>query len=393
MSHPTHATPSRRGFLTATGLLGAGLLNVDTPASRADQEVPLAPPDKQPLDVKLPDPPPEKKAGWAIVGLGKLAIEEVLPAFAQCKLSKVTALVSGHPDKAKRLAAVYGVDAKHIYDYERYDRLADDPTVDAVYNILPNSMHAEYTIRALKAGKHVLCEKPMAANVEECERMIAAARDAKRKLMVAYRLRYEPFNMTAIALCRKQAFGELKLIEAANDQNVKAPNIRLSKALAGGPVEDVGIYCLNAARYLTDEEPIEVSAYAHQPKTDPRFREVAESVAFTLRFPSGLLASCSCSFGTAENRRLRVTGTTGHLTLDQAFAYRGQEMFLNLGDGPKKMNLTPVNHFAAEMDHFSECVLNNTPVRTPGEDGLADMRVIAAIAESARTGRSVSLRG
>ncbi|WP_020473882.1 Gfo/Idh/MocA family protein [Zavarzinella formosa] len=379
--------------MTAAGLLGAGLLNVETSLLKAGQEVPLAPPDKQPTDVKLPDLPPERKVGIAIVGLGKLAIEEVLPAFAHSKLTRVNALVSGHPDKAKRIAAAYGVETKRIYDYEHFERLADDPSVDAVYIILPNSMHAEYAIRALKAGKHVLCEKPMASNVSECEQMIGAAKEAKKKLMIAYRLRYEPFNTSAIALCRKRAFGELKKIEAANDQDVKAPNIRLSKALAGGPVGDVGIYCLNATRYLTGEEPIEVTAFAHQPKSDPRFREVPESVAFNLRFPTGVLASCSCSFGTAENRRFRVVGTSGHLTLDNAFGYRGQEMSINLGDGPKQLAITPANHFAAEMDHFAESVLQNTPVRTPGEEGLADMRVIEAIAESVRSGKTVSLKG
>jgi len=315
-----------------------------------------------------------------------------MPAFAVAKLSRPVALVSGHPDKAKKVAAAYGLDPKNIYDYKNYDTLADNPAVQAVYIILPNSMHAEYTIRGLKAGKHVLCEKPMAATPAECEKMIAAGKEAKRKLMIVYRLRYEPFNMTAIELCRKGEVGKIKTIVASNGQDVQAPNIRLSRELAGGPVGDVGIYCLNACRYLTGEEPVEVTAIAHQPKDDPRFREVPESVAFTLRFPSGAIGNCDCSFGIAASRQFRVQGSDGTLVLDPAFAYRGLRMTLEK-DG-KKTELTPtaVDHFAAEMDHLSECILGDKAPRTPGEEGLADMRVIAAIDEAAKTGKSVAVR-
>lgn len=379
--------PTRRAFLAATG---ATLLASDTMRSQA-QDPPLAPPDRQPPHVKVPEPV-AKTVGWAVVGLGQLALEEVMPAFAECKLSRPVALVSGHPDKARKVAAVYGVDPKNIYDYETYDKLADNPAVQAVYIILPNSMHAEYTIRGLKAGKHVLCEKPMAASVAECEAMIAAATEAKRKLMIAYRLRYEPFNATAIELCRKGAVGKVKTVVASNGQDTKAPNIRLSKALAGGPVEDVGIYCLNACRYLTGEEPVEVTAVAHQPKNDPRFREVAESVAFTLRFPSGAIGNCDCSFGVSESRQYRIHGTAGTIVMDSAFAYRGQNLTVGTEGKKVEMKLREVNHFAAEMEHFSACVLGDKEPRTPGEEGLADMRVIAAIAEAVKTGKAVAMR-
>ncbi|WP_439621618.1 Gfo/Idh/MocA family protein [Gemmata sp.] len=377
--------PTRRAFLAAGAtLLASSAVNADDP--------PLAPPDKQPPDLKLPDPPP-KKLGWAVVGLGKLALEEVMPAFAACRQSRPTALVSGHPDKAKRVAAAYGVDPKKIYDYGNYDRIADDPAIDIVYIILPNSMHAEYTVRGLRAGKHVLCEKPMAVTAAECEQMIAAGKDAKRKLMVAYRLRYEPFNQAAIELCRKErAVGAIRTIAASNCQDVTAPNIRLSKALGGGPVEDIGIYCLNAARYLTGEEPAEVTAVAHRPKDDPRFREVPESVAFTLRFPSGVIANCDCSFAAAESRRYRVHGADGFVDMDPAFSYRGLRLSVLKGDRKSELKLTEVNHFAAEMDHFSECVAADRPPRTPGEEGLADVRVIEATAEAARTGRAVAVK-
>lgn len=227
---------TRRKFLAAAGVLGAGLV------SRLGAAEPLAPPDKQPVGVAVPKPP-SRKVGWALVGLGQLAMEEVLPAFGQCRLSQVTALVSGHPAKARQLAKVYGVNEQNIYNYENYDKLRENPDVDVIYIILPNSMHAEYTVRGLAAGKHVLCEKPMATNVAECERMIAEAKNARRKLMIAYRLRYEPFTEKVISIARNMECGRIKLITASNCQDVKAPNIRLSKELGGGPLEDVGVYC------------------------------------------------------------------------------------------------------------------------------------------------------
>jgi predicted dehydrogenase len=257
-----------------------------------------------------------------------------------------------------------------------------------VYVVLPNSMHAEYTVRALRAGKHVLCEKPMATSVAECRAMIAAGREAGRKLMIAYRLRYEPFNQAAIRLCREKAVGELRSFSASNNQVTPAPNIRLSRALGGGPVQDIGIYCINAARYVTGQEPVEVAAMEHRPRDIARFREVPASVSFQLRFASGVLAHCDCSFDAAESRRYRVHGTEGFIDLDPAFSYRGLRLTVAKPSGREQVNLTEVNHFAAQMDHFSDCVLNGRDPRTPGEEGLADMRVIAAIEEAARTGRT-----
>jgi predicted dehydrogenase len=378
--------PARRRFIGAAGAIGFSMFS----GSAGGQQVPLAPPDKQPPNLEVPKPP-ERTVGWAIVGLGELALGEVMPAFRECRLSRPVALVSGHPDKAKQVASVYGIDPKNIYNYDNYDGLSDNSDVQAIYIILPNSMHAEFTIRGAKAGKHVLCEKPMSATVAEADQMIAAAREAQRKLMIAYRLRYEPFNMKAIELCRNQELGPIQTIAASNGQNVSAPNIRLSKKLAGGPLGDVGVYCLNAARYLTGEEPMEVTAMSHQPKDDPRFREVPASVVWTMRFPSGVLANCDCSFNIGESRRYRVHCKEGYIDLDPAFSYRGLELRTNRDMKTVQWQLTPVNHFAAEMDHFSECILQNKAPRTPGEEGLADMRVMAAIGESAAAGRAVKL--
>lgn len=400
---------NRREFLTSAAAisgvaaLGAPLLSAAektaSAAGGADgggKPVPLAPPDRQPPNLKLPEIQ-QRKVGWAIVGLGQLALEEIMPAFAEAKSSEPVALVSGHPDKAKRVAEAYGIKPESIYNYENYDRLAEDKRVEVIYIVLPNSMHAEFTIRGLRAGKHVLCEKPMAVTVAESEQMIAAAKEAKRTLGVAYRLHSEPLNRKVMEMCAKKEFGKIMTFESSNCQDVQAPNIRLSGELGGGPVGDVGVYSINAARYVTGEEPVEVTAMAHHPEGDPRFREVPGSVAFTLRFPSGVLAHCDCSFAASESRRYRVHCAEGWIEMDPAFSYRGLRLRTKKGDA-KKGNaehaehlLEQVDHFAAEMDHFSDCVRNGTTLRTPGEMGLADMRVLAAIEEAARTGKTVKV--
>ncbi len=396
-----NAPSNRREFLfrSSAALAGLGVLHglpllaADTPATALSGTVPLAPPNKQPEGLKIPEAV-SKKAGWAIVGLGELALEEVMPAFAMCKLSRPVALVSGHPDKAKKVAEAYGIKPASIYDYDNFDTIAQNPEIDVVYIILPNSMHAEFTIRALKAGKNVLCEKPMATTLEDARRMIAAADEARRQLMIAYRLHYEPLTQALIAMCQKQEHGKIKTISACNCQDVAPPNIRLSKKLGGGPLGDVGIYCINAARYVTGEQPAEVTGVAYQPADDPRFREVPESVAFTLRFPSGILADCHCSFGSAENRSLQINSAKGTIIMDNAFAYRGQRLSVKTGspetkDAEKSEQLIrAADHFTCEMDHFSDCVLNGKTCLTPGAMGLADMQVIAAIEEAAKTGQT-----
>jgi predicted dehydrogenase len=385
-------TISRRNFLRHAAV-GAGAL---VAARAAAQAAPIAPPDKQSADAKMPTVV-KKKLGVAVVGLGKLALEEVLPAFGEAKYAQPVALVSGHPDKAKRVAEAFDVPPGAIYGYADFEKLAQDPKIDAVYIILPNSMHAEYTIRALNAGKHVLCEKPMATSVAEAEKMIAAAQAKQKQLAIAYRLQYEPTHRRAIELCKGKQLGDLKLIRATNCQDTKAPNIRLSKALGGGPLQDVGIYCINAGRYLTGEMPVEVTAFEHRSK-EARFAEVPESVVFTLRFPSGVVLNGSCSLGTAEARHLEVIGRDGSLAIDNAFTYRGLEMKVKrVGkpDGRPAEEVEPkieqVDHFANELDAFARAILENKPVRTPGAEGLADLRVIAAIEDAVRTGRTVKV--
>ncbi|EMI19936.1 glucose-fructose oxidoreductase [Rhodopirellula maiorica SM1] len=361
------------------------------------KKVPLAPPGEQPPNLELPKTH-QKKYGWAVVGLGQLALGQIMPAFGQCELSKPTALVSGHADKAKTVAQAYGVDDSAIYNYQNFDKIAGDDRIDVVYIVLPNSMHAEFTIRALEAGKHVLCEKPMAVSIDECRRMIDAANKANRKLMIAYRLHYEPFNRKVMQLCKEKRFGEIKTFSGSFCINVEAPNIRLSAELGGGPVGDVGVYPINATRYVTGEEPIEVFAQAHQPKDAPRFAEVPESVSCLLRFPSGVLANLDCSFGTHRSDFYRVACADGVIELSPAFSYNGQRLMTHHPSDAGSHSvvthheITEANHFASEMDHFSRVIRDNRPPRTPGEEGLADMRILAAMAQSIRDGKPTKVK-
>ena len=378
--------------LAGAGLIGGGLvrpgLAVQQSGGGTTKPVPLAPPDEQPQDLDIPDPD-QKKLGWAVVGLGTLALDEIMPAFAGAKKSKPVALVSGHRDKALKVARAYGVPEESVYDYDNYDALADNPAVDVIYVVLPNNLHAEYTIRGLKAGKHVLCEKPMAPTIQECQNMIAAAEQANKQLMIAYRLHYEPMNVRAIDWCRQKKFGEIKTLTASNCQTTKAPNIRLSNKTAGGPVGDVGVYCINAMRYLTGEEPAAVSAFAHQPKDDPNFRDVPENVTWNLRFPSGILAHNGCSFGTARSDEYRVNCANGFINMGPAFSYRGLQLRTFDGDVLSEHKIKPVDQFASEMDHFSGQILKGQPNATPGSEGLADQKVVVAVHESMRNGGKV----
>jgi predicted dehydrogenase len=337
--------------------------------------------------------PPGKKLGWAIVGIGNLSIHQILPAFAKCEKSKPVALVSGHPDKANKIALRYGINSKNIYNYQNYDSIRDNPEVDIIYIVLPNGMHAEYTIRGLQAGKHVLTEKPMASTPADCQKMIDAARAANRKLMVAYRCRYEPYNQEAIRIAQSGELGPTQVILADTGWHVENPDQwRLKKDLAGGgSLMDIGIYALNASRYLSGEEPTEVNAMAYSTPGDPRFKEVEENINFQLRFPSGVLANCTSSYGYYHQSHYRVCGAKGLLEMDPATWYSGLRMRVQHGNIIEERELPEVDHFAAEMDHMSDCVMHNKEPLTPGEEGLRDITIMMAIYEAARTGKTVKL--
>ena len=373
---------SRRGFI---GKIGQGLALVTAAGTLLKKTAAQQ-------GLVVPEPP-GKKMGWAIVGLGSLSIHQILPAFAKCEKSKPVAFVSGHPDKANKLALRYGINPKNIYNYQNYDSIKENPEVDIIYIVLPNSMHAEYTIRGFQAGKHILTEKPMASTPEDCQKMIDAGRAAGKKLMVAYRCRYEPYNQEAIRIARSGELGATQVILADAGFNIGNPDQwRLKKDLAGGgSMMDIGIYALNASRYLSGEEPTEVNALMYNAPGDPRFKEVEENVNFQLRFPSGAMANCTSSYGYFQQSHYRVVGTQGWLDMDPATWYSGLRMKVARKNTVAEVELPVRDHFAMEMDHLSQCAMDNREPLTPGEEGLKDIRLILAVYEAARTGKTVKL--
>jgi predicted dehydrogenase len=330
-----------------------------------------------------------RKVGYALIGLGRIA-DHFARGIQQTSNSKVTALVSGHPDKAAKWAEKYGVPKSSIYNYEDMDKFKDNPTVDAVYVALPNAMHAEYTIRSAKAGKHVLCEKPMSATVPEAQAMIDACKAANVKLMIAYRCHFEPTNLRAVELIRSGAIGKVQQIQSTFGFSCDPKDWRVNKALSGGgPMFDVGIYCLNATRYLTGEEPASFEAFAYSNRQDPRFREIEENLTWVTKFPSGVVTSCNTTYSAPMNGYYHVYGTDGWIEVNEAFAYDGLRLkgqsFANgkyqAWDEPNPEK-DPA-HFVREADHFSQCVLENKTPKTPGEEGLRDMQYIRAIYKAA----------
>ena len=378
MTDSSNIELTRRNFLrrAGQGLTAAGL----TAAARASTP-----------GQRVPDPP-GKKLGFAVVGLGNLSINQILPAFARCEKSKVVAFVSGSPDKANKLALRYGVNPKNIYSYQNYDTLRDNPEVDVIYIVLPNSMHAEYTIRGAKAGKHILCEKPMANTPKDCQEMIDACRAANRKLMIGYRLHYEPHTQAMIKMAREKELGPVKVVLADAGFSIGDPNQwRLKRDMAGGgSLMDIGIYALQAARYLTGEEPTEVNAMSFTTPGDPRFKEVEETINFQLRFPSGALANCVSSYGAGLNRFRAVTDK-GWFELEPALSYTGLRMRVRRGGATEDRDLPQRDQFALEMEHMSESVTANREPLTPGEEGLRDLKIMMAIYEAAKANKAVKL--
>ena len=337
--------------------------------------------------------PPDQRVGYAVVGLGELTEEQLYPAFSLSGQSRLCALVTGNREKALEQAELLGLKPQDVYDYDHFEELKDRADVQAVFIVLPNSLHREYTERAARIGKHVLCEKPLSVSVADAEAMVAACEATGVLLMTAYRIQYAPHHQAARELIQGGTLGRIKLITAVDVQT--EPNEgqwRLKRDLAGGgSLLDVGLYCLNTTRYLSGEEPYEVFAYTHSTPNDPRFSEVEESVSFTLRFPSGLISSNSYSYGTSKHRSLRVLGEKGNLSLDPAFDYTNLRLMVDTETEVRETLIKETDQFALELDHFSSCILNGETPFTPGEEGLQDQRVMEAIYQSAREGRPVQL--
>lgn len=323
----------------------------------------------------------------ALVGLGNYATNRLAPALEETEYCRLAGIVTGTPEKAQKWKEKYDIPESNVYNYENYDEIVTNAEIDAVYIVLPNGMHAEYSIRAAQAGKHVICEKPMANSVAECEQMIAACKEAGKQLAIGYRLHFEPFNMEAMRLGQEEVYGKVKFVEGGFGFRIGDPTQwRLNKELAGGgALMDVGVYVIQAARYVTGEEPISISA--QEAKTDPiKFKEVDETITWQMEFPSGVIASCITSYA-ANTNHLRVSCEQGWFELGPAYNY-----------GPLKgetkdglMDLPHTNHQALHMDAVSKAILEGEPNTVPGEEGLKDLQVIEAIYESILKGEKVQM--
>jgi predicted dehydrogenase len=320
--------------------------------------------------------------GFAAVGLGRVS-EVFATALTHSRHARLAAVVTGHPDtKGTAYAARYNLPASSIYTYDTFNSIRDNKAIDAVYIGLPNSMHADFTLRAAEAGKHVLCEKPMAISSAECLRMIDACRAANVHLMVAYRLWYDPTFARVLSILHSGALGNLQSLRGEFIGSKPLGDWRLNKALSGGgSLLDLGIYPISSIRYFTSEDPIAFTAVTSTREPGPRFAQVEESVEFTLKLPSGILAAGSSSYGGRGVSQLEIHGDKGWLRIEPAYAYDGLRVSGQLD--AKVIDFTASGkrpfQFTLEADHFAQCIRSNTTPRTPGELGLKDLQTIEAL--------------
>ncbi|MBK0378294.1 Gfo/Idh/MocA family protein [Mucilaginibacter segetis] len=325
-----------------------------------------------------------KKLGIALVGLGNYSKGQLAPALQHTTNCYLAGIVTGTPAKAVEWSAKYNIPQKNIYNYQNFDEIADNPAIDIIYVVLPVFMHKEYTIRAARAGKHVICEKPMALNAQECAEMISACKNADRLLSIGYRLHFEPHNMEVMRLGQKEVLGKVTAIDTGNGFVYGGdPNAwRLKKALAGGGgLMDMGIYAIQGARYTLGQEPVAVKAT--QEKTRPElFKDVDETVFWELKFPGGAKVTGKSSYNNNWSY-LHAQATNGKFALEPAYGYGSLDGTIN----GKPMQLPNIIQQAAQVDDFANCINANKQSRVPGEEGLKDMKVVDAIYRSLDSGK------
>jgi predicted dehydrogenase len=329
-----------------------------------------------------------KKLGVALIGLGSYATNNLAPAFINTQYCRLAGIVTGTPAKAEIWKKKYNIPDKNIYNYQNFDEIANNPDIDIVYVVLPNGLHHEFTLRAAKAGKHVICEKPMAISIKEAEEMIAACKAAKVHLAIGYRLHYEPFTQEVMRLSREKDFGKVAFIEASFGFTLKDKKAwRLNPKLSGGgPMLDVGIYALNAARYATGEEPISVTAQAIKTHPDIFVDGIEETLFWQMKFPSGAISNHTTTYN-SNIQRLYVGYENGNLEMSPAFDYGPLKGKTSKGE----MKFPIVHHQTLMLDGICGDIINNRPIRTPGEEGLRDVKIMQAVFEAAKSGREVRL--
>jgi predicted dehydrogenase len=328
----------------------------------------------------------EEKLGIALVGLGTYSEKQLAPALQETEHCYLSGIVTGTPDKADKWKRKYDIPGDSIYNYQNFDSIKDNAGIDIIYIVLPNAMHSEYVIRAAKAGKHVICEKPMAIKVEECDQMIKACKEANKLLSIGYRLHFEPYNQEMMRIGREKPFGSILNLKAHNGMN-NTKGWRLDRALAGGgPLMDVGIYCVQGCRYTTGLEPIAVRAKEGS-KTDPeKFKNIEESLTWQMEFPGGIVAECKTSYS-EEMNLLRADAQDGWAELSPAYEYNGIKGKTSKG----KMDFPQVNQQAKQMDDFAIAVKHNRATPVPGEMGRQDVKILQAIYTAMETGERIEI--
>lgn len=327
----------------------------------------------------------EQPLGIALVGLGNYATHQLAPALQETQHCRLAGIVTGTPQKAKDWSARHNIPTENIYNYDTFDRIADNPAIDIIYIVLPNFMHAEYTIRAFEAGKHVICEKPMGMNAEECRQMIAAQHKAGKKLQIGYRLYYEPHHLAVQEIGTNGQWGKTKLMESSLGFRMANPESwRLDKDLGGGgAIMDLGVYCIQAARRFTGELPQSVTAQGYN--ADPSlFKGIYESVFMQLKFPSGAISNASTSYN-AYVDRFHAACEQGWLELKPSFN-AGQPVEIN--SQPEITAAEPGSTYqqVAQMDAFALNIQHDTSVLASGEEGMIDLQIIDAVKRSMETG-------
>ncbi|HEY5298037.1 MAG TPA: Gfo/Idh/MocA family oxidoreductase [Verrucomicrobiae bacterium] len=335
--------------------------------------------------------PHKAKIRYAVIGLGHIAQNAVLPAFVHAqKNSELVALISDDPAKLRALSREYGV--KNLFGYEDYEACLHSGEIDAVYITLPNSLHREYCVRAARAGIHVLCEKPLAVTEEECQEIIKACAENNVKLMTAYRLHFERANLEAIHLVRSGKIGEPRIFNSVFTMQVKSGNIRTKQKYAGKTLYDIGVYCINAARYIFADEPTEGFCYSAS-NGDPRFRKTEEMTSAMLRFPKERLANFTTSFGAVDTADYEVIGTRGKLRAFQAYEYTAPvTLELTINGRTEKKIYGARDQFGPEVIYFSDCILRNQEPEPSGTEGLLDVHIVRSLYESVKTQRPVKFQ-
>ncbi|MBP8256736.1 MAG: Gfo/Idh/MocA family oxidoreductase [Opitutaceae bacterium] len=366
-----NAQQSRRNFLGRLG--AAGVLALTQRPLLADE--------------------PRRKLGIALAGLGNYSTGQLGPALKQTQYCRLAGVITGSHDKGLKWARDFGFPQTSIYGYDTMSQLADNPDIDAVYVVTPNSLHAEHVIAAARAGKHVICEKPMGISVAECDAMIAACRKAGKRLAIGYRLHYDPYHREMMRLARRENFGPFEKMQGTFAFKMRGrPWRAIRKLSGGGPLMDAGVYVIQAGCMAAGGiAPLAVTAHEILPKKSPEiFQDVEETIAWKMEFPGGVVCDGRSSYVEAGNT-FRAESPKGWIEFTRTFAYR--DLAASTSQGPLSFRNPEVNQQALQMDAFARNVLDDTPSLVPGEMGRRDLVIIEAIyASAAANGKRMEIR-